>query len=170
MGMEDTEVTMVVTIDLTVMVTTERDLLMSLPLPSLAPMPTLRLTPGMGTMAMEDTGEDTEVTIDPMDTMVTMERGLLMKLPLLHLAPTPMLKLTPGMGTMGMLTGLTVMDTMGTGLMVMLTGDKKWTSTTSNNIRCFPADSSLKRQFLQNNFLFTLLKNSFVLCIRVPGT
>merc|ERR1711950_9765 len=135
MGMEATEVTMVVTIDLTVMVTTERDLLMSLPLPSLAPMPTLRLTPGMGTMAMEDTGEDTEVTIDPMDTMVTMERDLLMKLPLLHLAPTPMLKLTPGTGTMGMLTGLTVMDTMGTGLMVMLTGDKKWTSTTSNNIR-----------------------------------
>merc|ERR1712158_328302 len=118
------------------MVTTERDLLMSLPLPSLAPMPTLKLTPGMGTMAMEDTGEDTEVTIDPMDTT----------------------------GTMGMLTGLTVMDTMGTGLMVMLTGDKKWTSTTSNNIRSFPADSSLKRQFLQNNFLFTLLKNSFVLC------
>merc|ERR1712158_3495 len=157
MGMEATEVTMVVTIDLTVMVTTERDLLMSLPLPSLAPTPMPKLTPGMGTMGMEDTGEDTEVTIDP---MVTMERDLLMKLPLLHLAPTPMLKLTPGTGTMGMVTGLTV----------MLTGDKKWTSTTSNNIRSFPADSSLKRQFLQNNFLFTLLKNSFVLCIRVPGT
>merc|ERR1711863_111526 len=135
--MEATEVTMVVTIDMDTMVTTERDLLMKLPLPSLAPMPTLRLTPGMGTMAMEDTGEDTEVTIDPMDTMVTMERDLLMKLPLLHLAPTPMLKLTPGTGTMGMLTGLTV----------MVTGDKKWTSTTSNNIRSFPADSSLKRQF-----------------------
>merc|ERR1712158_149353 len=130
MGMEATEVTMVVTIDLTVMVTMERDLLMKLPLPSLAPTPMLKLTPGMDTMGMEDTGEDTEVTIDPMDTM----------------------------------------DTMGTGLMVMLTGDKKWTSTTSNNIRSFPADSSLKRQFLQNNFLFTLLKNSFVLCIRVPGT
>merc|ERR1712001_722653 len=122
---------------------------MSLPLPSLAPMPTLRLTPGMGTMAMEDTGEDTEVTIDPMDTMVTMERDLLMKLPLPSLAPTPTLKLTPGTGTMGMLTGLTVMDTMGTDL----TGDKKWTSTTPNNIRSFPADSALKRQFLQNNFL-----------------
>merc|ERR1711997_782845 len=113
-----------------IMVTMERGLLMKLPLPNLAPTPTLKLTPGMGTMAMEDTGEDTEVTIDPMDTMVTMERDLLMKLPLLHLAPTPMLKLTPGTGTMGMLTGLTVMDTMGTGLMVMLTGDKKWTSTT----------------------------------------
>merc|ERR1711997_1259818 len=135
----------------------------------LAPTPMLKLTPGMVTMGMEDTGEDTEVTIDPMDTMVTMERDPLMKLPL-PLAPMLMPKLTPGMGTMGMLTGLTVMDTMGTGLMVMLTGDKKWTSTTSNNIRSFPADSSLKRQFLQNNFLFTLLKNSFVLCIRVPGT
>merc|ERR1739846_193840 len=122
------------------MVTMERDLLMKLPLPSLAPTPTLKLTPGMVTMGMEDTGEDTEVTTDPMDTMVTMERDLLMKLPLLHLAPTPMLKLTPGTGTMGMLTGLTVMDTMGTDL----TGDKKWTSTTSNNIRSFPADSSLK--------------------------
>merc|ERR1711997_1352046 len=158
----------------------------------LAPTPMLKLTPGMDTMGMEDTGEDTEVTTDPMVIMVTMERDPLMKLPLPSLAPTPTLKLTPGMGTMGMedtgedtevtidpmdtmgtvgmLTGLTVMDTMGTGLMVMLTGDKKWTSTTSNNIRSFPADSSLKRQFLQNNFLFTLLKNSFVLCIRVPGT
>merc|ERR1711936_1501082 len=82
-----------------------------------------RLTPGTGTTGMEDTGEDTEVTTDPMVTMVT----------------------------------------MGTGPTVMPTGDKKWTSTTSNNIRSFPADSSVKRQFLQNNFLFTLLKNSFVL-------
>merc|ERR1712001_724390 len=88
--------------DLMDMVTTERDLLMSLPLPSLAPMPTLRLTPGMGTMAMEDTGEDTEVTTDPMDTMVTTERDLLMSLPLPSLAPMPTLRLTPGMGTMAM--------------------------------------------------------------------
>merc|ERR1712241_1412208 len=113
------------------MVTTERDLLMKLPLPSLAPTPTLKLTPGTG-------------------TMVTMERGLLMKLPLLNLDPTPMPKLTPGTGTTAITTGLTVMVTTGTDL----TGDKKWTSTTSNNIRSFPADSSLKRQFLQNNFLF----------------
>merc|ERR1711899_706037 len=110
---------------------------------------------------MEDTGEDTEVTTDPMVTMVTMERDLLMSL--------PMPRLTPGTGTTGMLTGLTVMDTMVWDIEAT-TGDKKWTSTTSNNIRSFPADSSLKRQFLQNNFLFTLLKNSFVLCIRVPGT
>ena len=33
-----------------------------------------------------------------------------------------------------------------------------------------PCRLIFKRQFLQNNFLFTLLKNSFVLCIRVPGT
>merc|ERR1712203_1209826 len=113
-----------------------------------------QLTPGMVTMGMEGTGEDTEGTMaDPMD-MATMERDLLMKLPLPSLDPTPMPRLTPGTGTMGMLTGLTVMDTMGTGLMAMPTGDKKWTSTTSNNIRSFPADSSLKRQFLQNNFLF----------------
>merc|ERR1712158_268535 len=95
---EDTEVT---TDPMDTMVTTERGLLMKLPLPSLAPTPTLKLTPGMGTMGMEDTGEDTEVTIDPMDTMVTMERDLLMRLPL-PLAPMLMPKLTPGMGTMGM--------------------------------------------------------------------
>merc|ERR550539_1488270 len=149
------------------MVTTERDLLMSLPLP-LDPMLMLQLTPGTGTTGMEDTEVTMVATMaDPMD-MVTMERDLLMSLPLPSLAPTPMPRLTPGTGTMGMLTGLTVMVTMGTGPTVMPTGDKKWTSTTSNNIRSFPADSSVKRQFLQNNFLFTLLKNSFVLCIRVP--
>merc|ERR1712083_81247 len=138
MGMEDTGEDTEVTIDpMDTMVTMERDLLMKLPLPNLAPTPTLKLTPGMGTMGMEDTGEDTEVTIDPMDTMVTMERGLLMKLPLPNLDPTPMLRLTPG-------TDITAMVSTG------LTGDKKWTSTTSNNIRSFPADSSLKRQFLQN--------------------
>merc|ERR1712223_887954 len=109
--------------------------------------------------------------VTDMVTMVTMERDLLMRsLPSLDPTPMPTQQLTPGTGTTGMLTGLTVMVTMGTGPTVMPTGDKKWTSTTSNNIRSFPADSSLKRQFLQNNFLFTLLKNSFVLCIRVPGT
>merc|ERR550539_669685 len=149
------------------MVTTERDLLMSLPLP-LDPMLMLQLTPGTGTTGMEDTEVTMVATMaDPMD-MVTMERDLLMSLPLPSLAPTPMPRLTPGTGTMGMLTGLTVMDAMVWDIEAT-TGDKKWTSTTSNNIRSFPADSSLKRQFLQNNFLFTLLKNSFVLCIRVPG-
>merc|ERR1712088_269411 len=114
------------------MVTMERDLLMKLPLPSLDPTPMPRLTPGTGTTGMEDTGEDTEVTTDPMVTMVTMERDLLMKLPLPSLDPTPMPRLTPGTGTMGMLTGLTVMVTMGTGPTAIATGDKKWTSPTSN--------------------------------------
>merc|ERR1711863_222884 len=100
----------------------------------------------MGTMGMEDTEVTMVVTIDLM-LMVTMERDLLMSLPLPSLAPTPMLKLTPGTGTMGMLTGLTVMDTMGIDLMVMLTGDKKWPSPTSTNTRSFPAASSFKRQF-----------------------
>merc|ERR1712088_433324 len=108
----------------------------------LAPTPRLQLTPGTVTMGMVATGEDTEVTTDPMVIMVTMERDLLTSLPLPSLAPTPMPRLTPGTGTMGMLTGLTVMVTMGTGLTVMPTGDKKWTSPTSNNIRSFPADSS----------------------------
>merc|ERR1711974_116281 len=88
-------------------------------------------------------------------TDTTTERDLLMRSP--NLAPTLMPKLTPGMATTG------------TDHTVMLTGDKKWTSRTTSDLS-LPADSSVKRQFLQNNFLFTLLKNSFVLCIRVPGT
>merc|ERR1739845_297338 len=88
---EDIEVT---TDPMDTMVTMERDLLMSLPLPSLAPTPTLKLTPGMGTMDMVTGLTDMVTTVT--GTMVTMERGLLMKLPLLHLAPTPMLRLTPG--------------------------------------------------------------------------
>merc|ERR1739848_729235 len=102
-----------------------------------------------------------------------------MRVPLPNLAPTPMLQLTRG--TVTTATGLTGTVTTGmvtTGLTVMvttalaieaITGDKKWTSRTTSDLS-LPADSSVKRQFLQNNFLFTLLKNSFVLCIRVPGT
>merc|ERR1712018_84107 len=123
----------------------ERDLLMSLPLPSLDPTPTLKLTPGTDITAITTGLTDMVITV----TDTTMEKDLLMKLPLPSLDPTPMPRLTPGTGTTGMLTGLTVMDTgVGTGPTVMPTGDKKWTSTTSNNIRSFPADSSLKRQFL----------------------
>merc|ERR1712088_243956 len=51
MDMEDTEVTMVATTDLTLMATTARDLLMS-PL-SLVPTPRPTLTPGMATMDMD---------------------------------------------------------------------------------------------------------------------
>merc|ERR1719251_331034 len=116
-----------------------------MPLPNLAPMPTPLLIPGTVTMVTDHTGVDIMVT--DMVTMVTMERDLLMSLPLPSLALTPMptQQLTPGTGTTGMVTtGLTVMDT-GVGTGPMPTGDKKWTSTTSNNIRSFPADSSLKR-------------------------
>merc|ERR1712045_209091 len=142
--------------------TTERDLLMRVP-PNLALTLMPKLTRGTAT-----TGITTGLT--DMATTVTdsiMERDLLMRSP--NLAPTLMPKLTPGMVTTAMVTGLTVMATTGTDHTVMLTGDKKWTSRTTSDLS-LPADSSVKRQFLQNNFLFTLLKNSFVLCIRVPGT
>merc|ERR1711941_51478 len=112
-----------------------------------------KLTRGMVTTAMVTGLTDMATTV----TDTTTERDLLMRSP--NLAPTLMPKLTPGMVTTAMVTGLTV----------MVTGDKKWTSRTTSDLS-LPADSSVKRQFLQNNFLFTLLKNSFVLCIRVPGT
>merc|ERR1712174_29456 len=91
----------------------------------------LRLTPGTGTtgtgtdlMAMGTMATDLMV----MDT--TTERGLLMLSPLMPLlqALTLMLRLTPGTGTTGTGTDLMAMGTMATDLMVMLTGDKKWTS------------------------------------------
>merc|ERR1719458_1224038 len=142
------------------MVTTERDLLMRLPQPNLAPTPMPRLAPGTVTATMVAT-----MAID----MVTTERDLLMRLPLLNLAPTLMPRLIRGTDITVMPTGLTVMVTTGTDHTATPTGDKKWTSRTTSDLS-LPADSSVKRQFLQNNFLFTLLKNSFVLCIRVPGT
>merc|ERR1712025_351394 len=141
--------------------TTERDLLMMLlPLPNLAPTLMPKLTPGAATTGITTGLTDMVTTVT--DTMDTMERDLLMRVPPPNLAPTLMPKLTPGTVTTGMVT-------TGTDHTVMLTGDKKWTSRTTSDLS-LPADSSVKRQFLQNNFLFTLLKNSFVLCIRVPGT
>merc|ERR1712045_754221 len=122
-----------------------------------------------GLTVMATTGTDrtatTGITTGLTDMATTvpdsiMERDLLMRS--LNLAPTLMPKLTPGMVTTDMVTGLTVMATTGTDHTVMLTGDKKWTSRTTSDLS-LPADSSVKRQFLQNNFLFTLLKNSFVL-------
>merc|ERR1711997_726235 len=134
-------------------ITTERDLLMMLPLPNLAPTLMPKLTPGTATTGITTGLTDMVTTV----TDTIMERDLLMRVPPPNLAPTLMPKLTPG----------TV--TTATGHTVMVTGDKKWTSRTTSDLS-LPADSSVKRQFLQNNFLFTLLKNSFVLCIRVPGT
>merc|ERR1739847_79318 len=101
--------------------TMERDLLMKLPLPNLAPTPMPRLTPGTVTTGTV-TGLTDMVTMVT-DTMVTTERGLLMKLPLPNLAPTPMPRLTRG--TDITVTGLTVMVTTGTGLTATPTGDKK---------------------------------------------
>merc|ERR1712048_696533 len=103
---------------------------------NLAPTPMPKPTPGMVTMGMVDTGEDTEVTTDHTDIMATTERDLLMNLPLLNLDPTPMLILqpTPGMDTMAMVTtGLTVMVTTGSDTGVT-TGDKKWTSRTTSDL------------------------------------
>merc|ERR1711997_1407560 len=127
--------------------------------------PTLmpKLTRGTVTTATATGLTDMATMADLMD--ITTERDLLRMLPLPNLAPTLMPKLTPGTATTGITTGLTVMVTTGTDH----TGDKKWTSRTTSDLS-LPADSSVKRQFLQNNFLFSLLKNSFVLCIRVPGT
>merc|ERR1711874_589420 len=139
--------------------TTERDLLM-MPLP-LVPTPMLQLTPGTVIMAMEDTEVTMVATMADLMDMVTTERDLLMMLPPPNLAPTPILQLTRGTVTTGMVTTALAIEA--------ITGDKKWTSRTTSDLS-LPADSSVKRQFLQNNFLFTLLKNSFVLCIRVPGT
>merc|ERR550539_1634662 len=130
----DIEDTMV---DLMDMVTTERDLLMKLALPNLAPTPMPRLPPGtVTTGTVMPTGlTDMVTTVTDMATMATTERGLLMKLPLPSLAPTLMPRLTRGTDITVMPTGLTVMVTTGTGHTATPTGDKKWTSTTSNNIR-----------------------------------
>merc|ERR1719278_1181038 len=127
---EDTEVT---TDHTDIMATTERDLLMNLPLLNLAPTPTLRPTPGMDTM-VTDTGL-TDMVITVTDTMVTMARDLPMREPL-NLDPTPMLILqpTPGMDTMAMVTtGLTVMVTTGSDTGVT-TGVKKWTKRTTSDL------------------------------------
>merc|ERR1712025_919356 len=119
--------------------TTERGLLMLSPLMPLLQALTLmlRLTPGTGTtgtgtdlMAMGTMATDLMV----MDT--TTERGLLMLSPLMPLlqALTLMLRLTLGTGTTGTGTDLMAMGTMATDLMVMLTGDKKWTSRTTSDL------------------------------------
>merc|ERR1712141_785757 len=120
------------------MATTERGLLMLSPLMPLPQAPTLmlRLTPGTDTTDT-GTGHTDMATMDmatDMDT--TTERGLLMPSPLMPLpqAPTLMLRLTPGTDTTGTGTGLMDMGTMATDLMVMLTGDKKWTSRTTSDL------------------------------------
>merc|ERR1711879_162699 len=78
--------------------------------PSLDPTQRLRLIPGMATTA-------TATGLTDMATIT--ERGLLMPSQLLKLLPTLMLRLIPGMDT-------TDMATTATGLMVMLTGVKRY--------------------------------------------
>merc|ERR1711860_353825 len=104
--------------------TMERGLLMLSPLLRLLLPLRLMLMPGMDTMATPG--------LMPMDTtdtglmaMDTTERGLLMLSPLLRLLLPLRLMLTPGMDTMAMAcTDLMAMDTMDTGPMVMLTGER----------------------------------------------
>merc|ERR550534_209154 len=104
--------------------TMERGLLMLSLLLMLLPRLPLRLMPGTDTMAglmpmAMDTG------LIAMD--ITMERGLLrlsLKLLLLLMLLLPLM-LMPGMDTMAMVsTDLMAMDTMDTGPMVMLTGER----------------------------------------------
>merc|ERR1711988_1359635 len=130
--------TMATTDPMATMATTERGLLMPSPLMPLPQAPTLmlRLTPGTDTTDT-GTGHTDMATMDmatDMDT--TSERGLLMPSPLMpmHQALTLMLRLTPGTGTTGTGTDLMAMGTMATDLMVMLTGDKKWTSRTTSDL------------------------------------
>merc|ERR1712048_798190 len=109
----------------------ERGLPMREPPPNLAPTLTLRLIRGTATTATGHTGEATTAT--DMGTMVTTERGLPMREPSPNLDPTLMLRPIRGTGTTVTGTGHTDMGTMATGPMVMLTGDKKWTSKTTSN-------------------------------------
>merc|ERR1711910_23696 len=96
------------------MATTERGLLMPSQLLKLLPTLRLRLIPGMDTTATDLTD------------MATTERGLLMPSQLLKLLPTQRLRLIPGMDTTATATGHTDMATTATGLMVMLTGVKRY--------------------------------------------
>merc|ERR1712226_1474960 len=97
---------------------TERGLLMLSPLLLLP----LMLMPGTDTMAgLMPTVMDTGLMA--MDT--TTERGLLMLSPLLRLLLPLRLMLMPGTDTMAMVcTDLMAMDTMDSGPMVMLTGER----------------------------------------------
>merc|ERR1712115_187498 len=117
------------------MVTMERDLLRPSQVLKLLPVLKPRPTPGTATMAT-----------DLMAMAITTERDLPMPSPLPMLLPAPKPRPIPGMATTGM-------ATTATDPMVMLTGDK---SESQEQHPLFPADSSVKHQFLQNNFIFTL--------------
>merc|ERR1711879_725862 len=105
--------------------TTERGLLMPSQLLRLLPTQRLRLIPGMDTTATDHTDMATTAT-DLTDMATITERGLLMLSQLLKLLPTLRLRLIPGMDTTATATGHTDMATTATGLMVMLTGVKRY--------------------------------------------
>merc|ERR1712184_81081 len=111
--------------DLMAMDTMERGLLMLSPLLRLLLPLRLTLMPGTDTMATAGLMpmDTTDTGLMAMDT--TTERGLLMLSPLLRLLLPLRLMLMPGMDTMAMVcTDLMAMDTMDTGPMVMLTGER----------------------------------------------
>merc|ERR1712190_225434 len=83
----------------------------------LLPTQRLRLIPGMDT---------TDTATDLTDMATITERGLLMPSQLLKLLPTLRLRLIPGMDTTATATDHTDMATTATGLMVMLTGVKRY--------------------------------------------
>merc|ERR1712165_548221 len=114
---------------------TERGLLMPSQLLWLLPTQRLRLIPGMDTTDTA-TGHTTTTATDHTDMATTAtdltdmatitERGLLMPSQLLKLLPTLRLRLIPGMDTTATATDHTDMATTATGLMVMLTGVRRY--------------------------------------------
>merc|ERR1711978_412382 len=123
--------------DMATMVTMERDLLRPSQVLKLLPVLKPRPTPGMATMDMVTDHTDTAtMATDLMAMAITTERDLPMPSPLPMLLPAPKPRPIPGMATM---------DTA-TDPMVMLTGDK---SESQEQHPLFPADSSVKHQFLQ---------------------
>merc|ERR1711978_205679 len=133
--------------DMATMVTMERDLLRPSQVLKLLPVLKPRPTPGMATT------DTATMATDLMAMAITTERDLPMPSPLPMLLRAPKPRPILGMATMDMGTDLTGMATTATDLMVMLTGDK---SESQEQHPLFPADSSVKHQFLQNNFIFTL--------------
>merc|ERR1711978_645725 len=113
-------------------VTMERDLLRPSQVLKLLPVLKPRPTPGMATMDMVTDHTDTATMATDLMAMATTERDLPMPSPLPMLLPAPKPRPILGMATM-----------------VMLTGDK---SESQEQHPLFPADSSVKHQFLQNNF------------------
>merc|ERR1712241_1625144 len=100
--------------------TTERGLLMPSQLLRLLPTLRLRLIPGMDTTDTATGHTDMATTAtDLTDMATTTEKGLLMPSQLLKLLPTLRPRLIPGMDT-------TDTATTATGLMVMLTGVKRY--------------------------------------------